>query len=57
MRDGHAERVEEDIDGGAVVHEGHVLFGHDARDDALVAVTPGELVADGQRDAWSRGTP
>ena len=42
---GHAERVEHDLDGGAVGKERHVLDGQDAGDDALVAVAPGHLVA------------
>jgi hypothetical protein len=32
-------------DGTAVLEERHVLLGHDLRDDALVAVAAGELVA------------
>ena len=45
MRDGHAEGVEDDVDGGAVGQEGHVLDREDLGDDALVAVAAGELVA------------
>src|SRR5262249_29293838 len=41
----HAEWVEDDVDGGAVGHEGHVLRREDLGDHALVAVTAGELVA------------
>ena len=41
----HAERVEDDVDGGAVREVGHVLLGHDLRDHTLVPVTAGELVA------------
>src|SRR5690606_15689636 len=41
----YAHRVEQDVDRRAVGHEGHVLLGHDLRDDALVAVAAGELVA------------
>jgi hypothetical protein len=41
-----AERVEDDVDGGAVGQERHVLDGQDLGDDALVAVAAGELVAD-----------
>ena len=41
----HAERVEDHVDGRAVLHERHVLLGHDLRDHALVAVAAGELVA------------
>src|SRR5688572_20620654 len=44
---GHAERVEDDVDRGAVLEEGHVLLRQDLRDDALVAVASGELVAVG----------
>ena len=42
---GHAQRVQDDVDRGAVGQEGHVLDGQDLRDDALVAVASGELVA------------
>ena len=42
---GHAERVQHDVDRGAVFEIGHVLDRHDARDDALVAVPAGHLVA------------
>ena len=42
----HAERVEDDVDGGAVGHVRHVLDREDLGDDALVAVAAGELVAD-----------
>ena len=41
----HAERVEDDVDGGAVGEERHVLDGEDLGDHALVAVAAGELVA------------
>ena len=41
----HAERVQHDVDGAAVLEERHVLLGDDPRDDALVAVAAGELVA------------
>ena len=44
---GHAERVEDDVDGGAVGQVRHVLDREDPGDDALVAVAAGELVADG----------
>jgi hypothetical protein len=40
-----AERVEDDVDGRAVLEERHVLLVDDLRDDALVAVAAGELVA------------
>ena len=41
------ERVEDDVDRGAVLQERHVLDRQDLRDDALVAVTAGELVTVG----------
>ena len=44
----HAERVEDDLDRRAVGQVGHVLLRQDARDDALVAVAAGHLVADRQ---------
>ena len=44
---GDAERVEHDVDRGAVLEERHVLDGQDLGDDALVAVAAGELVAVG----------
>ncbi len=53
---GHAERVEHDVDGGAVGGERHVLDRQDHGDHALVAVAAGHLVArldaalDGQVD-------
>ena len=42
---GDAERVEDDVDRGSVGEERHVLDRQDLGDDALVAVTTGELVA------------
>ena len=45
---GHAEGVQHDVDRGAVGQVGHVAVLEDARDDALVAVAAGELVADGE---------
>ncbi|CAB4967503.1 unannotated protein [freshwater metagenome] len=42
---GHAERVEHDVDRGAVLEERHVLLREDLGDDALVAVAAGQLVA------------
>ena len=42
---GHAERVEDDVHRCAVLEMRHVFLGHDLRDDALVAVPAGELVA------------
>ena len=42
----NAERVQHDIDRRAVRQERHVLLAHDARDDTLVPVTAGHLVAD-----------
>ena len=44
---GDAQRVQEDLDAGAVLQERHVLLGEDLGDDALVAVAAGHLVADG----------
>ena len=43
----HAERVQEDFDGGAVGEERHVFLGEDLGDDPLVTVPAGHLVADG----------
>ena len=43
---GHAQRVEDDVDRGAVGHVRHVLDRQDLGDDALVAVASGQLVAD-----------
>ncbi len=42
---GDAERVQDDVDRSSVREERHVLDREDLRDDALVAVTAGELVA------------
>ena len=42
-----AQRVQDDVDRRAVLEERHVLFGQDRRDDALVPVASGELVAVG----------
>ena len=44
----NAERIEHDLDRRAVRQVRHVLFRQDARDDALVAVAAGHLVADRQ---------
>src|SRR5918995_101401 len=44
-RDLDAERVEDDVDGGSIGEERHVFDRKDLRDDALVAVAAGELVA------------
>ena len=41
----HAERIQHQIDRRAVLEERHVLDRHDARNDALVAVAAGHLVA------------
>src|SRR3546814_17456107 len=41
----HTERIEHDIDRLAVLEVRHVLERHDLGNDALVAVTPGHLVA------------
>ena len=42
----NAERVQHDVDRATVLRVRHVLFRHDAGDDALVAVASGHLVAD-----------
>ena len=44
----NAERIQHDLDRRAVRQIRHVLFRQDARDDALVAVAAGHLVADRQ---------
>src|SRR5216684_707762 len=44
----NAKRVENDLDGSAVGHIGHVFLRHDAGNDALVAVAAGHFVADGK---------
>src|SRR5688572_15545508 len=44
----HAERVEDDLHRRPIRQIRHVLFRQDARDDALVAVAAGHLVADRQ---------
>src|SRR6267143_1762752 len=44
----NAERIENDLDGSAIGKVRHVFLGHDARDDALVAVAAGHFVADGK---------
>src|SRR6266849_7386269 len=41
----HAERIEHDVDRRAVIEIRHVLDRHDLRDDALVAMPSGHLVA------------
>ena len=45
---GHAERVEDDVHGGSVREERHVLLGDNLGDDTLVAVASGHLVADAE---------
>ena len=45
---GHAQRVQHDLHRRAVREVRHVLLGQDARDDALVAVAAGHLVAHGE---------
>ncbi len=42
---GYAQRVQHQVHGLTVVVERHVLDRHDHGDHALVAVTPGHLVA------------
>src|SRR5712664_1025935 len=44
----NAERVQNDLDGSAVGHVGHIFLRHDAGNDALVAVAAGHLVTDGK---------
>src|SRR5713226_619628 len=44
----NAERIENDLDRSAVRHVRHVFLRHDAGDNALVAVTAGHLVANGE---------
>src|SRR5712664_1340523 len=44
----NAKRIENDLDRSTVRHVRHVFLRHDAGDDALVAVAPGHLVADGK---------
>src|SRR3712207_4551688 len=41
----YAQRGQDHVNRSPVLHKRHVLLGHDPRDDALVAVPPGELVA------------
>ena len=43
----HTQRVQDDVDRRAVLQERHVLLGQDRRDDALVPVATGQLVAVG----------
>ena len=45
---GHAQGVQDNIDGGAVLEKGHVRFGDDLGDDPFVAMAAGHLVADGK---------
>ena len=42
---GHAERVEHDFNRSTVRKIRHVLFRQNPRDDTLVSVSPGHLVA------------
>src|ERR1044071_5406572 len=42
----HAQRIENDFDGRSVRQVRHIFFRQNARDDALVAVSSGHLVAD-----------
>ena len=44
----HAQRVQDDLHRRPVFEVRHVLFRQDARDDALVTVAAGHLVADAQ---------
>ena len=45
----HAQRVQADINRRSVFEKRHILFGHDARDDALVPVATGHLVTHRKR--------
>ena len=45
----HAERCQNDVNRAAVCRVRHVLLGKYARNNALVAVAAGKLVADGNR--------
>jgi len=42
----HTERVQDDLDGRPIGRYGHILFRQNARDDTLVTVASGHLVAD-----------
>src|SRR5690606_24019554 len=42
----NTEGVEDNVNRRAVFEEGHIFCGHDPRDDTLVAVAAGHLVAD-----------
>ena len=44
----HAERIEDDLDRRSIGEVRHILFRQNARDDALVTVAAGHLVADRQ---------
>src|SRR5258707_290072 len=44
----NAKRIQNDLDGSAIRKVRHVFLRHDARNDALVAVAAGHLVADGE---------
>src|SRR3712207_6885016 len=41
----YAQRGQDHVNRSPVLHKRHVLLGHDLRDNAFVAVPPGELVA------------
>src|SRR5690606_14903191 len=43
---GYTQRIETDVDRRAVFQEGHIFFAHDTRDNTLVSVTSGHLIAD-----------
>ena len=51
----HPDRVENNVDGGAVFEVRHVFRWQDGGDHALVAVTPGHLVACGDLAALGDG--
>ncbi len=41
----NTKRIQYDIQWRAIIHEGHIFFGHNASHHALVSVTAGHLVA------------
>ena len=51
----HAERIQDDVNWGAVWEVRHVLNREDARDDALIAVSAGHLVAHGDLSLLGNG--
>ena len=45
---GHTQRIQNDFHRRSVRNKRHIFFLHDARDNTLVAVASGHLVADGK---------